>query len=226
MTARAAFLLTPGAGAPSSHPRMQTFARLLASIGPVEAFDYPYMMAGRKRPDPLPALIAAHQAALARLRERHAGPIVLAGKSMGGRVGCHVAASEPVEAVICLGYPLCGAGDRSKLRDQVLVELRAPILFVQGTRDPLCPLDLLDGVRKRMQAPSTLAVVNDGEHSLLASKTGLKARDETQEEIDREWLRAVVAFLEEHGLSDPRTARGQHGPTGAAPPAPSATPGR
>ena len=134
---------------------MRTFARLLAPIGPVELFDYPYALGGRRRPDPLPKLIAAHRAALAVLRARHDGPIVLAGKSMGGRVGCHVALVEKVEALVCFGYPLCGGGDRSKLRDQVLLDLQMPILFVQGTRDPLCPLDLLEGVRKRMRAPST-----------------------------------------------------------------------
>ena len=114
---------------------------------------------------------------------------------MGGRVGCHVALVEPVEAVICLGYPLCGAGDRSKLRDQVLLELRTPILFVQGSRDPLCPLDLLEDVRKRMRAPSALHVVDGADHSLLMSKGALKARGATQEQADEEWLGAVAAFL-------------------------------
>src|SRR5271166_892084 len=125
-----AFLLAPGAGAPSSHPRMQTFARLLASIGSVTPFDYPYSKEGRKRPDPQPKLIAAHRAALAQLRESHDGPIVLAGKSMGGRVGCHVALVDQVAAVICFGYPFCAAGDRSKLRDQVLLELEKPTMFL------------------------------------------------------------------------------------------------
>src|SRR6202789_258506 len=150
---RPAFLLAPGAGAPSSHPRMRTFARLLATIGSVEPFDYSYARAARGRPDPLPKLIGAHRAALAALRAKHNGPIVLAGKSMGGRVGCHVALVDPVEAIICFGYPLCGAGDRSRPRDQVLLDSTAPILFAQGTRDALCPLDLLDSVRKRMNAP-------------------------------------------------------------------------
>ena len=203
-----AFLLAPGAGAPSSHPRMRTFARLLGSIGRVEPFDYPYMIEGGKRPDPLPKLIAAHRAALASLREKHDGPIVLAGKSMGGRVGCHVALVEPVEAVICLGYPLCGAGDRSKLRDQVLLELRTPVMFVQGTRDPLCPLDLLEGVRKRMRAPSTLHVVDGADHSLLVAKTTLKAQGSTQEEADDQILAAISRFLKDalegHGATPSR----------------------
>src|ERR1700734_1903761 len=125
-TSGIAFLLAPGAGAPASHPRMQTFARLLGTIGLVEPFDYPYALEGRKRPDPLPKLIAAHRGALAALRAKYNRPIVLAGKSMGGRVGCHVALVDPVQAVICLGYPLCGAGDRSKLSAQVLLDLPTP----------------------------------------------------------------------------------------------------
>jgi uncharacterized protein len=192
-----AFLLAPGAGAPSSHTRMRTFGRLLATIGPVEPFDYPYALAGRGRPDPLPKLIEAHRAALAALRAKHDGPIVLAGKSMGGRVGCHVALVDPVEAVICFGYPLCGAGDRSRLRDQVLMELKTPILFAQGTRDPLCPLDLLEGVRKRMHAPSTLTVVEGGDHSLMVAKTALKALGSNQEEVDDSMLTAIARFLRE-----------------------------
>jgi predicted alpha/beta-hydrolase family hydrolase len=190
-----AFLLAPGAGAPSSHPRMQTFAGLLETIGPVEPFDYPYALAGRGRPDPLPKLIEAHRAALAALRAKHAGPIVLAGKSMGGRVGCQVALVDPVEAIICFGYPLCGAGDRSRLRDQVLMELKTPILFAQATRDPLCPLDLLEGVRKRMHAPSTLTVVEGGDHSLIVAKTALKALGSSQEEVDDSMLTAIGRFL-------------------------------
>jgi predicted alpha/beta-hydrolase family hydrolase len=194
-----AFLLAPGAGAPSSHPRMQTFARLLASIGAVTTLDYPYALAGRKRPDPAPMLIAAHKAALTRLRQDRQGPIVLIGKSMGGRVGCHLALVEPVEAVICLGYPLCGAGDRSNLRDKVLLELRTPTLFVQGTRDPLCPLDLLEEVRGRMHAPTALHVVEGGDHSLGVSKTALKAQGATQEQADAQILAAISSFL--NGLS-------------------------
>jgi uncharacterized protein len=197
-----AFLLAPGAGAPSSHPRMRTFARLLGSLGRVEPFDYPYMIEGRGRPDPLPKLIAAHRAALATLRQSHDGPIVLAGKSMGGRVGCHVALVEPVAAVISFGYPLCGAGDRSKLRDQVLLELRTPAMFVQGTRDPLCPLELLEGVRKRMRAPSTLHVVDGADHSLLVAKATLKAEGSTQEEAD-DGVRAAIARFLEQALTGP-----------------------
>ena len=111
---------------------MRRWARLLGTIGPVRGFDYPYMAEGRKRPDPLPKLINAHRTALKQLRDSSPVPVVLIGKSMGSRIGCHVSLEEEVSALVCLGYPLCGGGDPTKLRDQVLREIRTPILFVQG----------------------------------------------------------------------------------------------
>ena len=189
-----AFLLAPGAGAPSSNPRMQDFARMLSVIGKVRSFDYPYMEAGRRRPGPLPKLVEAHSAALASLLG-HDGPVILAGKSLGGRVGCHLALQKNVAGLVCFGYPLCGAGDREKLRDKVLLEQKIPILFVQGTRDALCPLDLLEEVRAKMTAPSSLHVVEGGDHSLLVSKTELKRRGETQADADVAIAAAVAAFI-------------------------------
>ena len=192
-----AFLLAPGAGAPSSHPRMENFRNMLEAIGPVASFDYSYALEGRKSPDRLPILIETHRAALAALREKqkHGGQIVLAGKSMGGRVGCHVALLDHVDAVICFGYPLCGAGDPQKLRDEVLQVLRTPILFIQGTKDRLCPLDLLEGVRGRMAAPNALYTVAGGDHSLLLSKTELKSQGLTQDEIDAGMTAKIAQFL-------------------------------
>lgn len=190
-----AFLLAPGAGAPSTHPRMRVFRAMLEKLGTVVAFDYAYALQGRKSPDRLPKLIETHRAALAGLREKHAGPIVLVGKSMGGRVGCHVALVEQVDAVVCLGYPLCAAGDSSKLRDEVLISLRTPIMFVQGTKDRLCPLDLLEDVRRRMSAPNALHVVEGGDHSLIVSKTELKTRGVSQETIDAGVGAAISKFL-------------------------------
>jgi predicted alpha/beta-hydrolase family hydrolase len=174
---------------------MQRWAALLRTLGPVQMLDYPYMLARRSRPDPLPRLIAAHRAALATLRETHPGPVVLIGKSMGSRVGCHVALAESVPAVVCLGYPLCGAGDRTKLRDQVLRDLTTPILFVQGTRDSLCPLDLLAIVRAQMQAVNQLEIVADADHSLAVTQRQLKAAGESQAEVEQRLLRVIAAFV-------------------------------
>src|ERR1700704_4412556 len=187
------FLFAPGAGAPSGHPWMQKWKHYLESIGEVLLFDYDYMREGRKRPDLPPQLIAAHRSALGEARERSSGPIFLIGKSMGGRIGCHLALEEKVKGLICLGYPLCAMGDRSKLRDQVLRDLRMPILFVQGTRDTLCPLELLESVRSEMVAPNSLHVVQGGDHSLLVRKKDLG--NETQEDVDQRIASAISDFV-------------------------------
>lgn len=187
------FLFAPGAGAPSSHRWMDGWKRRLAPIGDVVTFDYNYMLQGRKRPDPLRQLIATHRKALAAVRAKSAGPIFLIGKSMGGRIGCHVSLEEEISGLICLGYPLCAMGDRTKLRDQVLRDLRTPILFVQGTRDTLCPLDLLEQVRAQMAAPNLLHLVEGGDHSLLVRKKDLAGA--TQEDVDQRVTKAISDFV-------------------------------
>ena len=188
------FLFAPGAGAPSSHPWMRKWQDSLSSLGRVVAFDYDYMREGRKRPDRLPQLIEAHRKALSESRggeER----VILIGKSMGGRIGCHVSLVDIVSGLICFGYPLCGGGDPNKLRDKVLRELTTPILFVQGTRDPLCPSELLETVRSQMKAPNTLHVVDQADHSLMLRKGDLKSLNKTQDEIDDQILKSIASFV-------------------------------
>ena len=190
------FLFAPGAGAPSSHYWMQRWRAHLEIIGQIQLFDYAYMREGRRRPDPLPRLIATHRHALAEARKQTNAPVILIGKSMGGRIGCHVSLEEPVNGLICLGYPLCGGGDPAKLRDQVLRALTTPILFVQGTHDPLCPLDLLERVRLETRAPTFLHIVEGGNHSLLVSKRQLEAAGETQHDVDARIVGAIASFVE------------------------------
>jgi predicted alpha/beta-hydrolase family hydrolase len=191
--ARPLLLLAPGAGAPSSSPWMRRWAARLGALARVVPLDYPYMREGRRRPDRLPALVAAHRAALAAARGRSRAPVVLAGKSMGGRVGCHVALEEEVAALVCLGYPLRSPAGAP--RSEVLLALRTPVLFVQGTRDPLCPLAELEEVRGRMRAPTALHVVDGGGHGLEVGRRALAARGETQEAVDARALDAIRAFL-------------------------------
>jgi uncharacterized protein len=191
-------LFAPGAGAPSSHPWMQNWKRRLSEIGDVETLDYAYMRDSRKRPDPLPKLIAAHREALNDARKQNpAGSTILIGKSMGGRVGCHLSLEEKVDGLVCLGYPLCAMGDRTKLRDEVLRALNTPILFVQGSRDPLCPLDLLERVRAQMKTQNVLHIVDGGDHSLRVPKRQLQASGQTQEDIDQQILKAIVGFVDQ-----------------------------
>jgi uncharacterized protein len=213
--ARPLILFAPGAGAPSTSAWMERWAGHLAALGDVVRLDYPYVEAGRRAPDRLPVLVAAHRAALEAARARHGGPVVLAGKSMGGRVGCHLALEVHVAALVCLGYPLVGqrgpsrgeaptgfAGrggggepPRNVVRDEVLRALDTPILFVQGTRDRLCPLDRLATVRAAMGAPSDLHVVEGGDHSLLVGARSLAGAGEAQADVEARAVTAIRVFL-------------------------------
>jgi len=195
-------VFAPGAGAPSSHPWMQNWKQRLSEIGVVETFDYDYIRAGRKRPDPLPQLIAAHRKALQAAREKYQpDSTFLIGKSMGGRIGCHVSLEDKVDGLVCLGYPLCAMGDRTKLRDEVLRALTTPILFVQGTRDALCPLGILEQVRVEMKAPNFLHIVEGGDHSLRVPKRQLHGTSKTQEDIDHKILEAITGFVDQLPIS-------------------------
>jgi predicted alpha/beta-hydrolase family hydrolase len=202
-------LFAHGAGAPSSSAWMRGWARSLGALGEVVTFDYPYMQAGRKAPDRMPVLVAAHGAALdqARARLGRDRPVVLAGKSMGGRMGCHLAversaAGDPPAALVCFGYPL-RAGASGALRDEVLRALRTPILFVQGSRDALCPLADLEAVRATMTAPTALHVVEGGNHSLETGagrkRSGASAA-RPPASPDQAVLAALRAFLAGRGL--------------------------
>lgn len=173
---------------------MQDWSRHLGRLGEVRCFDYPYQLAGRRAPDALPKLILAHRAALEQMRA-NANDVILVGKSMGGRVGCHVAVElgqAAPRALVCLGYPLIGGG---RMRDEVLVALRTPVLFVQGTRDPMCPLDKLEQVRQRMQVESQLYPIEAADHSLRVTAARLRATGLSQGEVFEGVVDAVAAFL-------------------------------
>jgi hypothetical protein len=79
--------------------------------------------------------------------------------------------------------------------------LNTPILFVQGTRDWLCPLDLLEQVRAEMKAPNFLHIVEGGDHSLRVPKRQLQATGKTQEDIDQEILKAIGRFVDQLPIS-------------------------
>lgn len=187
-----AFLFAHGAGAGSSSEWMKGWTKRLSTLGTAIPFDYPYMKEGRKAPDRLPKLIEAHRLALAAARKK-SSRVVLIGKSMGSRVGCHLALEEAVDAVVCLGYPL--RSPKGELRDEVLLAMKTPVLFVQGTRDPLCPLDALRGVMKRMKAKKALCVVETGNHSLRITAKRTKETGETQADADARVLSEIAAFI-------------------------------
>jgi predicted alpha/beta-hydrolase family hydrolase len=204
-------LFAHGAGAPSTSRWMLAWADRLRALGPVVPFDYPYMKAGRKTPDRAPVLLEAHRQALAAARAEHGldRPVVLAGKSMGSRMGCHLAVAlsaeaasagpSPVAAIVCFGYPLRAAGSGAS-RAEVLQALSTPILFLSGSRDPLCPLADLAAVRPQMTAPNDLFVVDGGDHSLEVRKRAAAAAGNTQDGWDSQMLAAIESFLRVQGL--------------------------
>jgi uncharacterized protein len=181
---------------------MKQWAARLATLGAVEAFDYPYMQSKKRAPDPQPVLVRAHLAAIERAEALHPDhELILVGKSMGSRMSCHAALERPVSKLVCMGYPLLAPGNSGKVRDQVLLELEHPVLFVQGTRDPLCPLELLGNVREKMRARNKLFVVDAGDHSLQVTKTQLKAVGETQSAVDDRILHVIRHFISGDTLS-------------------------
>lgn len=146
-----AFVLGHGAGTDLTSPLLRGVARGLAERGfPVVVFNFPYAEAGRKRPDPAPRLEAAYRDAIAET-QRSLGsdrPLVLGGRSMGGRMASHlVAAGERCAGLAFLGYPLHPAGRPEKLRTAHWPRLGVPLLFLSGDRDRLCDLELLDRER-------------------------------------------------------------------------------
>jgi uncharacterized protein len=171
---------------------MSTWKELLSHIAPVLTFDYPYREAGSSRPDPLPTLIKRHSEALRWGKSQYGEHAILIGKSMGGRVGCHVAAHESCLAAICLGYPL--RGQSGKLRDQALIELPVPALLVQGTRDALCNLEELQGVLAQRVVRSELLVVESGDHSLIPTRKYLKQHNLTDQAVRQTVCNAISRF--------------------------------
>ncbi len=170
-------LLAHGAGAGQRHPFVAGMRRRLGDGGlPTLSFDYPYLEAGRRGPDPAARLLACHRGALARIAER-VGRTVLVGKSMGGRIGGHLAAQDPssVDRLVFLGYPLVPLGKTEPRDNSHLEDLDLPMLFVQGERDRLGPLrlvaDLVDKIRN-----ADLFVVAEADHGFRVPKrTGLDA---------------------------------------------------
>ena len=189
------FLFSHGAGAGSGHPWMRAWTERLGRLGPVQAFDYPYMLQGRKLPDRLPKLLEAHRQALSDLRQHTDDEVILVGKSMGSRVACHLAAEVAVRAVICLGYPLVGGGKKAPLRDAALRGLAVPTLLVQGSRDPMSPPALLAELLPELPPCIQVHTVPDGDHSLLGRKRTLAHLGLDQEALDAQTFHAVETFV-------------------------------
>lgn len=161
-------VLAHGAGAGHDHPWMVAMADRLADAGfPTWTFEYAYMAAGRRAPDRLPKLLDVHEAVV-----EHVGgdvrTLVLAGKSMGGRVGGHLAAerNSTVDGLVYLGYPLVPIGKAEPRDTTHLTGVTIPQLFISGSRDRMGPIEGITQVVESLP-DGRLHVVDDGDHSLV-----------------------------------------------------------
>ena len=178
-------VLAPGAGADMSSDFMVEISSGLVAAGVATArFNFAYSERGRKAPDPQPRLEATYSAVLDHLAEPGREPLFIGGKSMGGRIASHVAAGRSdVAGLVFLGYPLHPPGRPERIRDAHLHDLRVPMLFVEGTRDPFCPLDTLEKVRATLSAPTEVAVIDDGDHSFKVRKSSGRSTAEAWAEV-------------------------------------------
>jgi uncharacterized protein len=96
----------------------------------------------------------------------------------------HVAAAgEPCSGLVFLGYPLHPPGRTDKLRAEHLGRIAVPMLFIEGTRDPFCDLDLLRRVLKKLKAPTTLHIIEGGDHSFRVPKALQRSEAQVLEEV-------------------------------------------
>jgi len=197
-----AVLLAHGAGKGMESDFLVTIADGLAAAGLTTLrFNYLYterMARGsaRRPPDRRPVLEDVHRAALDCLRaQQPRARILLAGKSMGGRMSSYLAAAGCECAGLCfLGYPLHAPRKTDKLRADHFGDIHVPALFLQGTRDALCELDLLAKCLTSFGAAHEVHVIEGADHDFKL----LKKLERTRDEVLAELTDAIVRF--EHAL--------------------------
>jgi len=196
----ATVVLAHGAGAPQSSAFMVAFAEGLARRGcHAVTFNFPYTEQGRRLPDRAPTLEACFRDVIAAVRARAdlaAAPLVIGGKSMGGRMASHLAAQgvPDLAGLVALGYPLHPPGRPDRLRAEHLARIRQPFLIVQGSRDAFGTPEELRSALAPLGATATLHVVEGGDHSFKVPKRGpitqAEVFERVQDEIAR-WIRGA-----------------------------------
>jgi len=188
--ARACYVFAHGAGAGMTHSSMAAIAAGLGERGIATLrYQFPYMEKGSKRPD-APALAhATVRAAVGEAARQCAElPLFAGGKSFGGRMTSQAQATTPLEKVsglVFLGFPLHPAGKPSNDRARHLADVKIPMLFLQGTRDALAELGLLEGVVRQLGDRATLRPVKEADHSFhVLARSGRNDREVMDEVLD------------------------------------------
>lgn len=195
--ARACYVMAHGAGAGMAHPFMQSMANVLAGLGIATLrYQFPYVERGSQRPD-TPKLAQATVRAAVAEASRLVPELALfaGGKSFGGRMTSQAQAASPlpgVRGLVFLGFPLHPAGRPSDERAEHLFAVQIPMLFMQGTRDQLADLPLLQTLVGKLGARATLKLLQDADHSFhVPARTGRK-----DSEINAEMSAAFAAWIE------------------------------
>jgi uncharacterized protein len=203
--ARACYVMAHGAGAGMAHPFMAAVANGLAERGIATLrYQFPYMEQGSKRPD-TPKLAQATVRAAVAEASRLVPELALfaGGKSFGGRMTSQAQAVSPLSGVrglVFLGFPLHPAGRPSDERGAHLLAVQIPMLFMQGTRDQLADLQLLQTLVGQLGARATLKLFQDADHSFhVPARTGRK-----DSEVMTEMSDALADWI---GKAVPRTVR-------------------
>ncbi len=174
-----AILLAHGAGAGQDHPGITAIRDGLVRRGhPVLTFNYPYMEAGRRfPPDRREILIACHEAA-ARWLGRVSPRFVMAGRSMGGRIGSYLAAQvEACAGMVFYAYPLHPARRPDRPRADHLAGIPIPMLFFTGSRDPLAFPEEVDRWLVPLER-ATIEIVPDADHGFRVPKRSGRTNEE------------------------------------------------
>lgn len=186
--ARALYVFGHGAGAGMRHAFMQRAAERLAAWG-VATFRYhfPYIEAGRRGPNPAPVLVKTVRSAVAEAARLAPDLALIAGgKSMGGRMTSTAASTEALPGVHGLaffGFPLHAPGRDSDERGAHLADVGLPMLFLQGTRDKLARLDLLEPLLRKVKPRPTLHLVDDADHGFHVPKRSGRTDDDVLDEL-------------------------------------------
>lgn len=193
---RATLLLAHGAGAPMDSAFMQQLVSALNGQGlAVVRFEFPYMQARRltgKRapPNPMPRLLEAFREQWRRVSGEHPGPLLVGGKSMGGRVASMLADELGAAGLICFGYPFHPPGKPEKTRVEHLSGLRTPALIIQGTRDPFGKTQEVE--KYQLSTQVDLHWLESADHDF----TPLKRSGQDQPAMIRQAAEAVGRFCE------------------------------
>lgn len=195
------YVLAHGAGAGMRHRFMEGIAEELAGRGMATLrYQFPYLEAGVRRPDPPAVLEATVRAAVASARELMPElPLVAGGKSLGGRMTSNAQAKRPlpgVSGLVFLGFPLHPPKQPGESRADHLRAVDLPMLFLQGTRDALAQLDLITSVCQRLGSKATLHVVEGADHSFAV----LKRSGRSDAEVMNELADTVAGWCRSHVL--------------------------